>query len=377
MTVTYIDVLHKGTLRLHSFIHIPNIPVTATNSYTPFPDLEKVRPITNQTFAQSGTFDLARAVESNVSTTVEKLMDSLADSTPETNFPLQVTLDGYCWKSIAHWLAVEPRLKAFHSKDHMFMLCNVVLEMRDAVLSCFCYKAEATDTISEVFFRPAASSSPRNIRTLPLQSQTDMQAIAIDANDSLTMKAFMSTNVSYAKKSDLKEFHPLEMLVSDPWLLFTLRTLLSQDSPLFAFLQKSKKLEPTQKAVVFAVRETFTGERGIEYIRQWTDTRVDFSIGKSGPEGIPLVTITSPLVAQLDTDGILGSRVKDCGGMFSSHGQNQHTTLIFLMSDTAYVYDDTLPFLNKIVPLDNNELGSKCARLLKTLEHLLVYSHVF
>lgn len=375
--VTYIDVLHKKTLRIHSFLHIPNIPVTSSNSYTPFPELEKDMLITNEASVTPMCFDIARAVESDVAIHVGKHIDNLADTSPETVFPLQGTLDGYYWKSIGQWLAVEPRLKQFNGNDHVFRLAEVVLQMRRAVLDCFCQDAEATDTVCEVFFCTSVSSLPRNTRNLPVLSLADMQAVVNDANESLTIKAFMSTNVASEKEYYTEEFHPLETLVSDPWLLFALRTFLPADSSLFGLLQKSQKLQPIHNAVVFTVRDTFMKGGGAEYMRLWTETTVDITTENSGNEGIPLVRITSPLVVQIDRDGTLGRRVKECGGIAFTHGQNQHTTTILLTRDTAYTYNDTLPFLIKSTHWNKSKLGSMLAKPMQTLQHLLVDSHLF
>ena len=309
---------------------------------------------------------------------VAEEFDTLVDTSPDTVFPLQPTLDGYYWKSIGHWLTVEPRLKQFHPEDHIFVLGDVVQEIRNAVLSCFCSMVEASDTICEVFFCETLSPSAQNIRTLPLLSLADMQAVVRDANESLTIKAFMSTNMVRDKKYDREQFQPLEMLVSDPWLLFALRTFLPKDSSLFELLQNSKRLEPIVKGVVFTVRETFNmGDPAVQCMRLWTNTAVDISTANVGPEGLSLVTITSPVVEQMNRDGTLGTHLKECGGLASPHGQNEHTTAIFLMSDTAYTYDDTLPFLIKASKWNKGQLGSMLANPMQRLEHLLCGSHSF
>ena len=376
--VTYVDVLHKNTLKIWSFLHIPGYPVTASNTYTPFPDLEKKRDIRGESVVGSGHFDIAKAVESDLAMHVAEEFDTLIHTSPDTVFPLQGTLDGYYWKSIGHWLTVEPRLKQFHHKDHIFVLADVVLEMRNAVLSCFCSMVEASDTICEVLFCETISSSARNTRILPVLSLADMEAVVRDANESLTIKAFMSTNVAGDKKYGPEEFQPLEMLVSDPWLLFALRTFLPRDSPLFELLQNSKILEPIVKAVVFTVRETFNmGNPTVEYMRLWTDTAVDIRTEKLGPEGLSLLTITSPLVEQMNRNGALGTHLKECGGIASSHGQNEHTTAIFLTGDTAYTYDDTIPFLIKASKWNKDKLGSMLVSPLERLGHLLCDSHSF
>lgn len=93
--VTYVDVLHKETLKLWSFLHIPGYPVTASNTYTPFPDLEKKRMISGESFVGSGCFDIAKAVECDVAMHVAEEFDTLVDTSPDTVFPLQPTLDGY------------------------------------------------------------------------------------------------------------------------------------------------------------------------------------------------------------------------------------------------------------------------------------------
>ena len=377
--VTYVDVLHKRTLQLHSFLHIPHMPVTASNSYTPFPVVETERLIIGQTRITGGSFDLAKAVDSDVTLRVaQEVIRPLADATPDTEFPLQETLDGYCWKNLAHWLAVEPRLKQFHKDDHVFMLADVVLEIRNLVLNSFCTSTETTDTICEVFLCTGELlSSPRNIRTLPPLSKADMQAVVRDANESLTLKAFMSTKLTGEREHGQNKFHPLELLMSDPWLLFALRNFLSQSSPLFALLQSSSRLHPTTNPVVFTIRETFMGEPGAQYQRLWTDTAVNITTVGDGQEGIPVVTIRSHLVQQMDCDGTLGRCMKERGGMSSRHGQNQHATTIFLTGDGTYTYDDTLPFLVKTFPWNRGQLRSILASPLQRLESLMAQSQTF
>lgn len=371
--VTYIDVLHRNTLKLWSFIHIPDRPVTTSNSYTPFPHLEKTRAISGESFIRSGVFDIAKAVETDVAMHVSQDFDTLVDTSPNTVFPLQGTLDGYFWKSVSHWLTTEPQLKQFHAEDHIFVLTGVVLEIRNAVLSCFCRIAESSDTICEVFFRDDNSSLVRNIRTVPEQSLAEMQGLVIDANESLTIKALMSTN-----KPNDEYCQPLEMVVCDPWLLFTMRTVLPPNSALFHFLQNSERLQPVEKPIVFTVRETFNmSEPSINYMRVWTDVAVDISSEKHGPEGIPLVTITSPVVQQMDSDGTLGTHLKECGGIASTHAQNEHTTTIFLMNDRALIYDDTLPFLIKSCQWNKGQLASMLDDPMIQLQHLLCDSYSF
>lgn len=378
--VTYVDVLHKATLKMHSFLHIPHMPVTATNGYTPFPLVEKERLITGQACVSSRSFDIAKAVDRDVSMRVAKeLIHPLAESTPDTEFPLQETLDGYWWKSITHWLAVEPRLKQLHKEDHIFLLTGVVLEIRNAVLNCFCTSTETSVSVCEVFLctcEPLASR--RNIRTLlPLLSLAEMEAVAIDANESLSLKAIMSTLLNDENGHHQNKFQPLELLVSDPWLLFAIRNFLSQGSPLFTLLQSSGKLQPITKPVVFAIRETFMGEHGAQYQNVWVDTEVNITTVERGQEGIPLVTIRSPIVHQMDRDGTLGSLTKERGGMSSTHAQNHHTTTIFLTRDSTYTYDDTLPFLVKTFQWNKDQLRSILVNPFQKLESLIAHSHPF
>lgn len=377
--VTYVDVLHKRTLKLHSFLHIPYMPVTASNSYTPFPVVETERLMTGQTIVNCGGFDIAKAVDSDLSSRVApECIHPLADATPDTEFPLQETLDGYCWKSIAHWVAVGPRLIKFHAYDHVFMLADVVLEIRNMVLDCFCTSTEKTDTICEVSFCTGELlSAPQNARSLPRLCLADMQAVARDANDSLTLKAFMATKLTVEKEHYLNKSHPLEMLVSDPWLLFAIRNFLSPSSPLFALLQSSSKLQPIARPVVFTIRETFTGEPGAQYQTLWTDTTVNITTVEKGPEGIPLVTIRSHIVEQMVCDGTLGICMKDRGGIGSAHGQSQHATTIFLTCESAYTFDDTLPFLVKTFQWNICQLRSILASPLHKLEGLIAQSHTF
>jgi hypothetical protein len=378
--VTYLDVLDKRTMTVHSFLHIPDIPVTASKGYTPFPVLENERSFPRcSTVPPPGRFDIARAVESDIGTRMaSELIDTLAESSPDTMLPLQRTIDGYYWKSPRHWLTVEPRLKQFHKQDHIYVLADVVLQIRNIVQAAFCARAEATATICEVFFRAAVSSPRRNLRTLPVLSLADMQSVASDANDSLTIKALMCTIVNRKAESFEGEFHPLETLVSDPWLLFALRAFLPRDSPLFALLQTSKRLEPVERPVVLTVRETVAEETATEYVRLWTDTPVDVTTREGyGEEGIEVVTITSPIVAQMDSDGTLGRNVAESGGISSTHGQSQHTTVVILTGDTAYTYDDTIPFLIKVCGWDKNELRGRLDGPMHALHNLIAVSHPF
>lgn len=381
VVVTYLDVLHQPTLRLSSFVHIPDIPVTVSNSYTPFPVLEKERNFTTQDMARSERFNIARAVDVDVSRcVVEEFIDKIAEASPDTMFPLQGTLDGYYWKGPRHWLNVEPRLKQFHEQDHIYMLADVVLQMKNIILDAFCAKAEETAIISKVFFHAATSSLHRNIRPLPMLSVADMQSVASDANDSLTVKALMCSTVIQDEEygdglGSENRFQPLVNLVSNPWLLFAIRAFLPRDSSLLAMLQSSKRLEPIDRAIVFTVREISVS--GSEYVRFWADTPVDITIEGCSQEGIPSVTITSPIVAQLDNDGTLGRLMAENGGISSTHGQTQHTTTIILTGEASYIYNDTLPFLIKVCKWDKSELQGKLDRLMQKLQGLLTDSHAF
>jgi len=165
--------------------------------------------------------------------------------------------------------------------------------------------------------------------------------------------------------------------MSDPWLLFSIRNFLPQDSSLFAMLQHSKRLEPIDRAVVFTVREMIAEDPTVKCVRVWTDTPVDITTERYGPEGIPVVTITSPLVAQMDSDGTLGRNMEESGGMTSAHGQSQHTTTIILTGDTAYTYDDTLSFLVKACEWDKNELRCMLDGPMEMLQCLLADNHSF
>jgi len=211
-------------------------------------------------------------------------------------------------------------------------------------------------------------------------SVADMQSVSTDANDSLTVKALMCTTVIQEEECDdglgsEKRFQPLVTLVSDPWLLFAIRAFLPQDSFLLAMLQSLKRIEPIDRAVVFTVRETFV--YGSEYVRIWADTPVDITTEGYNHEGIPSVTITSPIVAQLDNDGTLGRVMAENGGISSTHGQTQHTTTIILTGEAAYIYNDTLPFLIKVCKWDKSELQGKLDRLMQKLKELLTDSHTF
>jgi hypothetical protein len=381
--VTYLDVLHKPTLRLYSFIHIPDIPVAANNSFTPFPVLENERGFTTQAIVGSERFDIARAVDTDIGRrVVDEFIDTLVESSPDTMLPLQGTHDGYYWKDPRHWLTVESRLKQFHEEDHIYVLADVVLQIRNLVQASFCAMAERTATICEVFFRAAVSSSCRNVRTLPVLSLADMRAVVTDANNSLTVKAFMCASVACKEEHedgftncDGKGFHPLATLVSDPWLLFAIRTFVPRDSSLFAILQNSKRIEPIERAVVFTVRQKFMEGPTMEYVQLWTDTPVDVTTEGYGQEGIPVITITSPIVAQMDNDGTLGRNMEESGGMSSTHGQSQHTTTILFKGDSAYTYDDTLPFLIKVCEWDKDNLGGRLNKPIHTLQSLLADSH--
>ena len=119
------------------------------------------------------------------------------------------------------------------------------------------------------------------------------------------------------------------------------------------------------------------GEPTAEYISLWRDTTVDITTEKLGPEGLFLVTITSPLVEQMDRDGALGTYVKECGGITSTHAQNEHRTTIFLTGDTAYTYDDKLPFLIKPGQWNKQKLLSMLDKPMYMLQHFLCDSHPF
>lgn len=380
-TVTYIQVLHKATMRIYSFLHIPDIPVTRSNNYTPFhAALENERTFTKQIIASTVGFDIARAVDSDdCRRKADELIDSLADSRPDTILPLQGTIDGYYWKSPRHWLTVEPRLKQFHEEDNIFKLADVVLQIRNIVHAAFCAKSEATNNICEVFFCAALSSARRNKRTLPRLSLADMKSIVMDANDSLTVKALMCNSMFRKGEYNEQEFHPLDTLVSDPWLLFAIRNFLPEKNPLFSLLQKSQRVGPVDMPVVFTMHETIAEgtTAKLECLKLWTDTAVDITTQRYTEEGIEVVTITSPLVAHMDNCGILGRNVEVSGGIGTTHGQSQHTTTVILMSDAAYTYDDTLPFLIKICMWDNNELRGRLDSPMHMLESLLMDHHAF
>jgi hypothetical protein len=376
--VTYIDVLHRHTMKLYSFVHIPDIPVTDSNCYTPFPVLENERSFTGQATIPSRTkgFDITRAVDADVGSRVaSELMHTLAEASPATAFPLQGTTDGYYWKSPRHWMCVEPRLKQFHEQDHVFLLADIVLQIRNIIQATFCAVVEATAGICEVFFHTAVSSKRRNLRSLPILSLSEMQSVANDANDSLTLKALMCTSVT--REEGDGEFHPVESLVFDPWLLFAIRNFLPRESTLFSLVQNTRMIEPVDGAVVIVARETYLRDPAVEYTRVWTDTLVDITTEECGQEGIPVVTVTSPLVAQMDNDGILGRTIDEIGGISSEHGQSQHTTTIILMGDTAYTYDDTIPFLIKASNWDRDALKGALDSPMYKLQGLLMDMHPF
>jgi len=379
MVVTYLEVLHKPTLNLHSFLHIPDIPVTTNGTYTPFPAVEKERSFTGKTIVTAGRFDIAKAVDADICARMANEVISTAASTDSTVWPLQGTIDGYFWKSLQHWLTVAPRLKQFNEEDCVYVLTDVVLQIRNIVRGAFCLMAVATDTICEVFFRPATSSVHLNERMLDRLFLADMQSLTCHANKSLTLKALMCTNMCPKTETSEKEIHPLPLLVSDPWLLFALRNFVPKDSFLFSLLQNSKKIEPVDRPIVFTVHETYAGATAaeLEHVRLWTNTPVDVETDDFGQEGIQKITITSPIVVQMDTDGTLGRNVRESGGISSIHGQSQHTTSVFLTPHSAYIYDDTIPFLIKACRWDNNELRSKLDSPLHMLKRLLTDSHSY
>lgn len=372
--VTYVDVLHVPTAKLKHFIHVPGSVVSGETNYTPFPELED-----EQSFTATGeNFNLANAaLDARVSEgSTEHVMEKVKKSNQDSFDNLQPTVDGFYWKHPEHWNNVACRLTCFRPTDHVYMLTKAVLQIRDIVQLSFFETCRESDTVYEVFFHERLFSKHLNKRTLPRLSLVEMQSVAKNVNTLLTIKAVICGNMACQKYSHLdvsieKQFQALPTLVFDPWLLFAQRAFVARTSCLFKFLQKFKNIEPEDEPIVFTLA------RGNTLTNIWSDMPLDIRRMKKGKEDIPIVNITSPIARYMKNYGLLGEYMESCGGISSTHAQNEHTTVVVLTRDLACIYIDTIPFLIKVWEWDRDKLEAKLREPISTLERLLARSHSY
>lgn len=406
--ITYVDVLDIPSLRLHSFVHLPEYDISQKKDkdycYTPFPvEHETISTVDNDDF--SG-FDLARAVDPDTdeecASEIVRLdtarvvgihteeqttsKDTSYTGVLQTDYkrqPLQGTKDGYYWIDREHWLTVRQRLGLYNQRDHINQLTRIVLDIRNTVQEFYSSKMTGLEgDICEVQFQACDSTKQQNVRRMPTLSYEDMQYMCAYTKKSLALKGLMSTNVpcqvddnDYNKFIKTKDFQPLVALVSDPWLVFVIKNFIPQSSVLFNMLYMSGQIQKTDAPVIFAVREQLLGGPDMQYVNLWTDTDVAVTMNKEGKEGIPIVKITSSFVVYMKSGGMLGENIVNSGGLSSSHGQGQHTTTIILDKDRFYTYDDTIPFLINVCKWDIEVLADKLKTLFGELMHIIGTNH--